>query len=345
MCVVLITSVIERRLLGSKRPQVCLLPVPLFHVTANHHIFLASLVTGKKVVIMEKWDALQALRLIEREGVTAFTGVPTMAQDMIEHKDFAKFDTSSLTSISGGGAAVPGSLATKVKDRFKGGNPAQGYGLTETNGAVCWITGDEFLSRPTSTGQPLPTVDTLVVDTETGRVLSKPNERGELLLKGPLCLPKYWNKEKATNEAIVEVPGHGYGWFRTGDIVVLDEARYVHIMDRAKDIIIRGGENISCAEVESAFFSRCKEIHELSCFGLKDQRLGEVVGLLVHPKAGTNPSAGELLRVVRESGDIASFKLPPRENIFFTDKPLPRGDTGKILKRQIRDYYNKLRSQ
>eukprot|EP01059_Diplonema_ambulator_P025576 TRINITY_DN42654_c0_g1_i1.p1 TRINITY_DN42654_c0_g1~~TRINITY_DN42654_c0_g1_i1.p1 ORF type:complete len:600 (+),score=198.58 TRINITY_DN42654_c0_g1_i1:51-1802(+) len=320
--------------------ECAIVPVPLFHVTASHHLFLSSMIIGRKLVLMEKWDAGLALELIEREKATNWTGVPTMVQDLMEHPDFAKRDTSSLTAVGGGGAPTPLSQVGKVVKKFKTAAPAQGYGLTETNGAVAWIKGDEYVTKPGSTGKPFPTVEVLVCDTETGKVL-KQGERGELLVRSPLNYLKYWNKEKATNESLVEVEGHGYGWFRTGDVVEVDAEGYIYIKDRAKDIIIRGGENISCAEVESAFFSTCHDIHELSCFGLKHERLGEQVAILIHPKAGVNPDPAQLIESVRKAAVLADFKIPEVSAIFFTHEPLPRGATGKILKRVIRDEYNK----
>ena len=321
--------------------ETVILPVPLFHVTACHHIFLASIANGRKLVVMSKWDAGLALKLIEREKATSWTGVPTMVQDLMEHPDFSKTDTSTLKSVGGGGAPTPHSQVKKMQNRFKQSQPTQGYGLTETNGAIAWIAGDEYLARPGSTGTPLPTVETLVIDIETGKVLPEPGQRGELLIKSPLNYGRYWNKAKSTNESIVEIEGHGYGWFKTGDVVEMDSERYIYIKDRAKDIIIRGGENISCAEVESAFFASSKGIYEVSCFGVKHQRLGEVVGLLVFPKPGYTLKPVDMVSVMKQSGVLADFKIPSPKHIFFTPQPLPRGATGKILKRVIRDEYNK----
>eukprot|EP01064_Diplonema_japonicum_P027990 TRINITY_DN4206_c0_g1_i1.p1 TRINITY_DN4206_c0_g1~~TRINITY_DN4206_c0_g1_i1.p1 ORF type:complete len:584 (+),score=186.16 TRINITY_DN4206_c0_g1_i1:39-1790(+) len=315
-------------------------PVPLFHVTASHHLFLAAIVAGRKLVLMERWDAGRALKIIEGEKIRSWTGVPTMVQDMMEHPDFEKTDTTSLGTVGAGGAPTPTSQVGKIAKKFKNGIPTQGYGLTETNGGIAWIMGEDYVNKPGSTGRPFPTVQILVCDPETGAVL-KQGERGELLVKSPMNFLKYWNKEKATDESIIEVPGHGYGWFRTGDVVEVDAEQYIYIKDRAKDIIIRGGENISCAEVESAFFSTSPGVHELSCFGMKDDRLGEVVALLVHPKQGVTMTAKQVLDNLRKAGSLSEFKIPDAKHVFFTHEPLPRGATGKILKRVIRDEYNK----
>eukprot|EP01063_Lacrimia_lanifica_P020256 TRINITY_DN27587_c0_g1_i1.p1 TRINITY_DN27587_c0_g1~~TRINITY_DN27587_c0_g1_i1.p1 ORF type:complete len:587 (+),score=207.11 TRINITY_DN27587_c0_g1_i1:72-1832(+) len=334
-----------RALLGAPAPptQECMiLPVPLFHVTACHHVFLTCLLMGRKVVLMEKWNAGVALRLIERERATQWTGVPTMVQDMMEHPDFAATDTSSLTTIGGGGAPTPLSQVKKAAARFASAEPYQAYGLTETNGAMAANAGEEYAAKPGATGKPFPTMSVLVVDVDTGKVLP-PGGRGELLIKGPLLFDRYWNKPAATAEAVVEVEGHGFGWFRSGDIAEVDADGFIAIKDRAKDIIIRGGENISCAEVESAFFAAAPEVMEASCFGLKHERLGEEPALLVHYKPGQpRPSAADLVARVKQAGGLAAFKTPRPENVFFTDAPLPRGGTGKILKREIRDKYNAL---
>eukprot|EP01061_Rhynchopus_euleeides_P017595 TRINITY_DN2921_c0_g1_i1.p1 TRINITY_DN2921_c0_g1~~TRINITY_DN2921_c0_g1_i1.p1 ORF type:complete len:599 (+),score=251.97 TRINITY_DN2921_c0_g1_i1:47-1798(+) len=329
-----------KTMLGAPMDTAIICPIPLFHVTACHHIFFASIVDGLKVVVMSKWDAGVALRLIAKEKPTKWTGVPTMAQDMMEHPDFATTDTSSLRSVGSGGAPTPQSQVAKTAKKFASAEPAQGYGLTETNGAVAWNTGANFVAKPASTGPPMPTVEFLVVDVETGAVLPQ-GARGELLVKSPLNYSHYWNKAEATNESIVEIPGHGYGWFKTGDVGEIDSEGFVYIRDRAKDIIIRGGENISCGEVEAAFFAAHTAIHELCCFGVKDNRLGETPGLLLFLKPGQKLDPVDLVKDMKESGALAHFKIPNARHVFFTNEPLVRGATGKILKRVIRDDYNK----
>lgn len=326
---------------GAPVAQPCVIcPVPLFHVTASHHIFLSSIVYGAKLVLMFKWDAGQALKLIETERATAWTGVPTMVQDLMEHPNFDSTDTSSLQSMGGGGAPTPVSQVSKTTKKFgQTTAPSQGYGLTETNGAICTNSGDAYISRPTSTGQPFPIVELCVVDPDTG-VRMAAGERGELLMRSPLVMSHYWNKPDKTAEAIIEVEGLGAGWFRSGDIAELDAENFIYIKDRAKDIIIRGGENISCAEVESAFMSVNGDIVEAAAFGVKEERLGEIVGIMLLMRAGTPEDGAALAASVKESGLLASFKLPAAENIFFTQSPLPRGATGKTLKREIRDTIN-----
>eukprot|EP00756_Hemistasia_phaeocysticola_P037528 Hpha_TRINITY_DN16702_c3_g2::TRINITY_DN16702_c3_g2_i1::g.76535::m.76535 len=326
--------------LPSKNPNqnTVICPVPLFHVTACHHIFLSAIGYGGKLVLMEKWDAGMALKLIEREKATRWTGVPTMVRDMMEHPDFSKRDTSTLEGVGGGGAPTPPSQVYLSAKKFKGA-PSQGYGMTETNGAIAINSGDAYLAKPRSTGAAFPIAEVAIVDLDTQQVLPKPLQRGELLIKSPLLLSHYWNKKAATESTLIEIQGKGYGWLRTGDIAELDEEGHIYICDRAKDIIIRGGENISCAEVEACFFSNNPEILEAACFGVKDARLGEVVGLMVQLSPGAKLTAKQMLQRIK--GKLAGFKVPEEQFIFFNESPLPRGATGKTLKREIRDTVNK----
>jgi len=315
---------------AQKQVQPCMiLPVPLFHVTGSHHVFLASFVWGYKIVMMYKWDPLTALRLIEKEKATAWTGVPTMIQDMMEHPDFSKYDTSTLKSVTGGGGPTPKAQVAKSASKFKGSAPGQGYGLTETNGAVCFNGGDDYINRPTSIGLPFPIVEFQIRDVDTRKLLP-PGQRGELWIRSPLNMRGYYNKPDKTAEVL-----DAEGWFASGDVAMLDEEGYAYIVDRAKDLIIRGGENISCAEVEGAFYETGKVL-ECAAFGIPHERLGEVVGLMVVPSSGVPTfTATELRGLVQ--GKIAAFKMPNVEHIFITNERLPRGATEKIQKREIRD--------
>lgn len=279
--------------------------------------------------MMAKWDPLKALQLIEREKCTTWTGVPTMVQDMMEHPDFDKYDVSSMRSIGGGGGPTPAAQVGKVAQKFKGGGAGQGYGLTETNGAVSTNGGPDYLRKPTSIGKPFPIVQMQARDVDTGKVLPT-GERGELWIKSVLNMKEYFNKPEKTTEVLDKD-----GWFASGDIGKLDEEGFAYILDRAKDLIIRGGENISCAEVEAAFFDTGKVL-ECAAFGIPDERLSEVVGLMVVPNsAGSGITAQELWSAV--AGKIAGFKIPEVRHIFVTMERLPRGATEKILKREIRD--------
>ena len=219
--------------------QPCIIcPIPLFHVTASHHIFLACFCSGRRLVLMYKWDVAQALQLIERERPTTWTGVPTMVGDLLAHPSFGKTDTSSLRVVGGGGAPTPPPQVKRTLAGFKGGAmPTQGYGLTETNGAVCQNTGENYINRPTSCGVPFPIVEAKVVDPSSGAELPVGSE-GEIVFKSALVMRGYWNKPEATEQAIVSIGGDR-GWFKTGDIAYIDADGFIHITDRAKDIIIR----------------------------------------------------------------------------------------------------------
>jgi len=302
-------------------------PVPLFHVTATHHIFLSSFSTGRKCVLMPKWDAGEALRLIETERPNGWTGVPTMVQDLMQHPDFLKRDTSSLTNVGAGGAPTPKSQVFQVGTKFKAAGPTQGYGLTETNAGIAIISGDTYVLKPGSTGQPFPCVEVKIVDLDTGKEV-KAGARGEVCIRSPQLFKEYWNKPKATAE--VMTPD---GWFKSGDVGLLDNEGFLYIVDRAKDIIIRGGENISCAEVESAFFHH-PTVQEVAVFGMPDERLGERTAAMIMFKEGKNASPAELVESVRTH--LAPFKIPRPEDVFFSREPLPRGATGKTQKRDIK---------
>jgi len=312
------------------RNQACVIcPVPLFHVTGSHHIFLACLIGGRKLVLIYKWDVAEALNLIEKEKATTWTGVPTMIQDLMEHPDFAKRDTSSLKIVGGGGAAVPIPQVKRVEKAFKGvGRPQQGYGLTETNGGIAFIQGDQYLQKPGSTGPPIPLIEVKVVDLSSRKDLPT-GQQGELLIRGVLVMKEYWGKAKATADILDKDGG-----FSSGDIAKLDSDNCIFITDRAKEIIIRGGENISCVEVESAFYKN-SAVYECAAFGLPDERLGEVVGLAVLLKPDTKVTPNELIASVKD--DLAGFKIPTADSIFMMKETLPRGDTGKVLRRVIRD--------
>lgn len=312
--------------------QPCVLcVVPLFHGTGSHHNFLTSLVIGRKLVLLYKWDPEIALQLVEKERVSNWSGVPTMIADIINHPSFKKYDTSSLLNVGSGGAATPKSQVFKTNEAFKNGTAATAYGLTETNGAICINYGEDYMKRPTSCGVPFPIVEVKVVDLESEKDL-QPNQMGELWIKSNLVMREYWNKPNATKKVLTSD-----GYLRSGDIATVDEEGFIYIIDRAKDIIIRGGENISCTEVENAIYTH-PNVYECAVFGLQHERLGEVVGALIFLKS-SNTTADEIVSYL--NGKLAPFKIPSSENIFFTDKPLPRGATGKIQKRAIKEQFNK----
>lgn len=301
-----------------------ILIVPLFHVTGNVPVFLGSLASGLKLVIMHKWDPGRALELIEREKVTHFVGVPTQSWDLLEHPDFDKFDTSTLTTVGGGGAPAPTQLVGRVGSSFKSAKPNIGYGMTETNAYGPGNSGTDYETNPTSTGRSTPILKVEIRDPE---LVPVPNgERGEIWMKGPNLIRGYWNKPQETAETLVD------GWLRTGDLGRMDDEGFVYIEDRAKDMILRGGENVYSAEVESALYEH-PQVYEAAVFGLPHDRLGEEVAAAIVPRTGQTIEEDELKAFVAKS--LAGFKVPSR--LFIFEEALPRNPAGKILKRQLRD--------
>ena len=306
-------------------PPCFILTVPLFHVTGCVPVMLGSIATGARLVMMRKWDPLRGLQLIEREKVTNFVGVPTMSQDLISHPDFAKYDTSSLKNVGGGGAPMAPELVRKIEGTFAGkASPQLGYGLTETNGYGPGNTGPDYLAKPSSTGRVVPIMQVKVVNPNDETMPA--GEVGEVCLSGPMLIRGYWNRPEATAEAIRD------GWLHTGDLGYIDDEGFVYVVDRIKDMVLRGGENVYCSEVEAAIFEH-RDIHEVAVFGLPHERLGEEVVAAVQPAPGTTLDLDELTSFLAER--IAPFKIPSQW--FVRDEPLPRGATGKILKREIRD--------
>ena len=306
------------------RPS-ALVVTPLFHVTATHPLFLLSLPAGAKITLMRKWDAGLALELIEREKITSFTGVPTMTMDILAHPDFESTDTSTLVSLGSGGAPNPPHMVEKVSTTTENASPTQGYGLSEVSGIATANGGPMYLAKPGSCGLKAPVSDMKVIDDEGNELPA--GERGELCIYGPHVFAEYHNKPEATAEAI-----DPDGWFHTGDVAIIDEEGYVFIVDRAKDLVIRGGENIGCAEVEAAI-AQHPAVHECAVFGVPDERLGEEVGVAVFPIAGQELDPKELQTFAGER--LASFKVPA--HVFVYEAPLPKNANGKILKRQLRE--------
>ncbi|MEH6583881.1 MAG: class I adenylate-forming enzyme family protein [Halioglobus sp.] len=314
--------------LGKKYPAAALLPIPLFHCTASHSAFLLSLIVGRKLVIMYKWDTKEALRLIEEERITYFTGVPTMSAELQAAAMTTDRDVSSLEEISSGGAARPPDQVEKLASTFKKSRPGIGYGLTETNAMGAVNSGAFYLAKPGSTGSAVPAVTDFKVIDEDGKTLAQ-GERGELCIKSPANVLGYWNKPEATAEAFVE------GWFHTGDVAYLDEEGFLYIVDRIKEIIIRGGENISCIEVEAGIYKH-PDVEEVAVFGLPDPRLGEVVGAAVVVREGASLGPDQLRSFL--SNHLAAFKIPAY--LWFPKEKLPRIASGKIFKRELKAKYS-----
>ena len=309
---------------AAANPTSFILIVPLFHVTGSVAVMLSCFAAGYKLVMMYKWDPSRALELTEREKVTRFVGVPTQSWDLLESPDFARHDTSSLTNVGGGGAPAPPELVKRIEGSFKRGRPGIGYGMTETNAYGPQNSGDDYLRKPQSAGRPVPTMQ-LRVTGDDDKVLGV-GEIGELWFRGPMLIRGYWNKPEATAEAIVG------GWLRTGDIGMIDEEGFVFVQDRAKDMVLRAGENVYCAEVEAAIYEHAA-VYEAAVYGLPHERLGEEVAVSVVIRAEAELDENGLREHL--AARIAPFKIPTF--VDFRSEQLPRGASGKILKRQIRD--------
>jgi len=307
-------------------PPCYILIVPLFHVTGLVPVMLGATLGGNKLVMMYKWTPERALELIERERVTAFVGVPTQAHDLLESPQFATTDTSSLQSVGGGGAAAPPALVKRIEKSFARGRPNIGYGMTETNAFGPGNTGDDYVRKPASTGRVVPICEMRVTDPETGHAVAI-GEVGEVRFRGPHLFRSYWNKPEETAEVLADD-----GWLRTGDLGYLDDEGFLFLVDRAKDIVIRAGENISCTEVENVVYAY-PHTYECACFGLPHERLGEELVVAVYPKPGHALAPDDLRRHV--GAHLAAFKVPSQ--VFVFEAPLPRNASGKLLRRALRD--------
>jgi long-chain acyl-CoA synthetase len=309
---------------GPKNPTAFILIVPLFHVTGCVPVMLSCFAAGYKLVMMYKWEPARALELIEREKVTTFVGVPTQSWDLLECPDFASRDTSSLLSVGGGGAPAPPELVRRVDSSFKSARPGIGYGMTETNGYGPQNGGDDYIRKPTSTGRVIPVVEMRVSD-DAGNTLGV-DEVGELWFRGPNLIRGYWNKPEATAETIVD------GWLRSGDLGRIDDEGFIYVSDRVKDMVLRAGVNVYCAEVEAAIYEH-PEIYEAAVFGIPHDRLGEEVAAAIVLREGASLDADTLRAFLKQH--VAPFKIPSIVEIHSDQ--LPRNPAGKIMKRSLRD--------
>lgn len=300
-----------------------LITTPLFHVTANNCGAYALTAGGGKMVLMYRWDAEEALKLIEREKVSAVSGVPVMARELITHPDFAKYDTSSLLTLGGGGAQLQPDLVAKIDSAVATARPNTGYGMTETCGIITSIAGDFFVDKPSSCGRAMPSFEARVVD-DAGNALPA-GEPGELWVKGAPVIKGYINRPEATAESITD------GWLHTGDVAKIDEDGFIFLVDRKKDMVLRGGENIYCAEVEATIHQHAA-IAECCVFGVPDARLGEEVGAAIVLRPGETLTADQ----IRDHcvALVARHKAP--RYIWLLTESLPRNASGKFLKKDLR---------
>ena len=306
-------------------PQpVSLLPAPLFHVTGCHSMLVPILAGGGKLVLMRRWTPERALELIEAERVNRLTAVPAMVWQLLESREFDRRDLSSIESLSYGGAAAAPELTLRVKQHFPLSWPSQGYGATETSSIAAANSAEDYLARPDSVGLPPPVGEIRIAGPDdeslpTGAV-------GEICVAGPHVVKGYWRQPEATAAAFKD------GWYHTGDIGRLDEDGFVFILDRIKDMLIRGGENIYCVEIEDALYSH-PDVIEAAVIGLPHRVLGEEVAAVVRLRPGAAVGESELRSHVRRR--LAAYKAPVRIDIRF--EPLPRNANGKTLKTVLRD--------
>ena len=311
------------QLLAGIGQQAVLLVYPLFHISGLGSAFLSPLVAGSKIVILPRWDAAEAARAIAAEKVTMFSAVPTMLRDILKYAEVAETDLSSLRNIGTGGQALPINLLDQIRQVCPDAVLGTGYGLTETAGSVSMAVGEDFLRKRSAAGRVMPNVE-MRITAPDGRELPD-GEAGEIVVRGPQVASRYWDGTRAIDED---------GWFRTGDIGYLDEERYLFVVDRLKDMVISGGENIYCAEVERVL-SEMSGISECATFGIADERMGEALVAVV--KA---PDLDERAIIQHVETRLARYKVPTR--VAFIDAPLPRNDLDKVDKIRLREMWPQL---
>jgi len=320
----------ERNEMPTVQPS-ALVNVPLFHVTGEVPVFLQSFAMGRKLVLMPKWDATEALRLLDREKITYFVGVPLMSYELATHPERDKYDLSACRTFAAGGAPRPPGHVAQIKTAFSQGFPVLGYGLTETNGVGCGNLNENYIAKPGSTGTASkPLVDLTILD-DDGAPLPQ-GQVGEVCMRSACNFLGYWRNEEATAAAYT-----AEGYFRSGDLGYVDDDEYLFIVDRKKDIIIRGGENIACIEVEQEIYAH-PDIAECSVFGLPDERMGEIPAAVYVPKDGRTVSPEQLKEFLARR--MAKFKIP--QHLWQVDEALPRLGTEKIDKRALRTKYTDL---
>ncbi|MFU8815979.1 MAG: class I adenylate-forming enzyme family protein [Pseudomonadales bacterium] len=299
---------------------------PFFHIGGLSGLYVMTAM-GAKLALMYRWDAAEALQLVQTEGINSLSGVPTVVRQLLELARDQGLTLPTLGGISSGGAPVPPDLIDTIGSQFQQRvAPANGYGLTETTSAVISNGGQDYFDRPHSVGRPVVVADVQVV-ADDGAVLGD-GEVGEIWIRGPNVVQGYWNKPEATAEAFTD------GWFHSGDLGYRDEAGFYYVVDRKKDVVIRGGENVYCAEVEAVLFHH-PDVLDVAIIGLPHRELGEEVVAVVEPRPGKQPAGNDIQAFV--AARLARFKVPSQ--VIFSDEPLPRTATGKVLKRELKDRY------
>ena len=309
-----------------------LLSVPLFHATGCHAVMVGNIAAGGKIVMMHHFDPERALELIEREKVATFGGVPAMVMQVLDSPNFSKYDTGSIRGVSYGGAPAPPDLVRRIREAWPIGQPSNGYGLTETSSITSMNSGGDYIAKPASVGPPVPVTDVAIVPEDfegeepDDTIPKGPEVRGELWIKGPQVVRGYWHRPEETAKSFTR------GWLHTGDVATLDDDNFIFIVDRAKDMIIRGGENVYSVQVEAALFEH-PAVADCAVIGVPEPTLGEEVGAVIVLRPGHKVGADELSAHVRSR--LAGFMVPT--HIWFREEPLPRNPAGKVLKRELRD--------
>jgi long-chain acyl-CoA synthetase len=301
-----------------------LVTVPLFHVTGCNVQFLPAFRSGRKIVMMHKWNPERALELIEREGITDFNGVPTMSWELVNSPSFKKRDTSTLRSLSAGGASRPPEHVKQLRDQAQHALPSTGYGMTETNSVGAAIGGEDYIARPASVGKPVPPLTQLKIVDERGRALGV-DEEGEICIKSATNMRGYWNQPNETERSLRN------GWVHTGDLGKIDAEGFLFITGRAKDIVIRGGENISCPEIEHVMYEH-PAVFEAAAYGVPDARLGEVLVATIRMRDDASVTPDEIKAHV--ASRLALYKVPA--HVWVQRSELPRIASGKLDKRSLR---------
>lgn len=321
---------IEMSILLSQLPQgSSLLVFPLFHTSGCSALFLSSLVNGDKLVLLPRWDITNAFRVIENENVTSMTAVPAMLWDFINAPNRMEFDLSSLRSFSSGGQGIPSPLLSKLRKAYPMAMFGTGYGMTEANGSVAQAIGEDFLNRPDAAGKILPMAEVKVVDDQDRRL--ETDSIGEIWVRSASLMNGYWLKGDINN------PFKDDDWYATGDIGRVDQDGYIYILDRKTDMVISGGENIYCAEIEQSL-NGIEGVSEIVAFGIPDDRMGEILILGVVSEVMPDQILPSINLKIEES--IAPYKRPV--DIYFRNQPLPRNAMDKVEKHKVRqDYLNR----
>lgn len=306
------------------KPRVTLLTIPFFHVSGCFAALIPSLFLGGKLVLMHKWEPVKALELIEREKVTLSGGVPTIVWQLIEHPARQNYDISSLETISYGGAPAAPELVRRIADTFPSSLPSNGWGMTETSATAVSHSAEDYMNRPDSCGPAVPVADIKIMNPDGDRELPI-GAIGELWFKGPQVVAGYWNKPEATAKTFVD------GWVKTGDLARIDDEGFCYIVDRAKDMLIRGGENIYCVEVENVLFEH-PAVLDVAVVGLPHRILGEEPAAVIVPRPGVETSEADIRNYVIQR--LAAFKAPVK--VLFLDAPLPRNVNGKVQKNELK---------